>query len=186
MMSLSVLARPSEQVESSTKPVGSGLARSSVLDRALRLRLSTSIGRGALDGAWWPYSRDLAAEAVDLVDHFPTGFDRICRVVYSSPDWVACRARVRAANGVVNLGSFPHDDTHLVMLRSVAAVYRPRPLLLLVVPPDTDDRAARHAMRIAAMPSNDKSAATILRESEDQSRAGLLSHWDDDGGTSDA
>jgi hypothetical protein len=38
-------------------------------------------------------------------------------------------------------------------------------------------------MRIAAMPSNVKSAATILSESEDQHRAGLLSHWDDDSGT---
>jgi hypothetical protein len=38
-------------------------------------------------------------------------------------------------------------------------------------------------MRIAAMPSNVKSAATILSELEDQHRTGLLSHWDDDGGT---
>ena len=38
-------------------------------------------------------------------------------------------------------------------------------------------------MRIAAIPSNVKSAATSLGESEDQHQAGLLSHWDDDGGT---
>jgi hypothetical protein len=38
-------------------------------------------------------------------------------------------------------------------------------------------------MRIAATPSNVKSAATILSESEDQHRPGLLSRWDDDGGT---
>jgi hypothetical protein len=63
------------------------------------------------------------------------------------------------------------------------AAYRPRVLQLLVVPPEWDDRRARHAMRIAAMPSNVKSAATILSELEDQHRAGLLSHWDDDGGT---
>jgi hypothetical protein len=60
---------------------------------------------------------------------------------------------------------------------------RARVLQLLVVPPEWDDRGARHAMRIAAMPSNVKSAATILSESEDQHRAGLLSHRDDDGGT---
>ena len=60
---------------------------------------------------------------------------------------------------------------------------RARVLKLLVVPPEWDDRGARHAMRIAAMPSNVKSAATILSESEDQHRAGLLSHRDDDGGT---
>jgi hypothetical protein len=38
-------------------------------------------------------------------------------------------------------------------------------------------------MRIAAMPSNVKSAATILSDSEDQHLAPPLSHWDDDGGT---
>jgi hypothetical protein len=54
---------------------------------------------------------------------------------------------------------------------------------LLVVPPEWDERAARHAMRIAAMPPKVKSAATIFTESGDQDRAGLLAHWDDDGGT---
>jgi Family of unknown function (DUF5994) len=147
--------------------------------RPLRLRLSPSIGRGALDGAWWPYSRDLATEAVDLVDHFPASFDRICRVVYSTPDWEPSSRRVKAAKVFVSLGSFPRDDTHLVLLKNVAS----RVLQLLVVPPEWDDRAARQAMRIAALPSNVKSAATILTESDDQDRAAMLSHWDDDGGT---
>jgi hypothetical protein len=149
------------------------------LRRPLRLRLSPSIGRGVLDGAWWPYSRDLATEAVDLVDHFPASFDRICRLVYSTPDWEPFPRRVKAAKVFVSLGSFPRDDTYLVLLKSVAS----RVLQLLVVPPDWDDRAARHAMRIAALPSNVKSAATILTESDDQDRAGMLSHLDDDGGT---
>jgi hypothetical protein len=37
----------------------------------LRLQLAPSFGWGALDGAWWPYSRDLRTEALDLVNHFP-------------------------------------------------------------------------------------------------------------------
>jgi hypothetical protein len=53
----------------------------------------------------------------------------------------------------------------------------------LIVAPKWDDRGAWHALWIAAMPSNVKSAATILCESEDRDRAGLLAHWDDDGGT---
>lgn len=181
-MSLTQLARPLDHVDAPTKQLPADFLPSFALHGGLRLRLSPSIGQGALDGAWWPYSRDLAVEAVDLVDHFPSGFDRICRVVYSTPDWGACPRRVRAVEGLVNLGSFPDDDTHLVILRSVAATYRPRPILLLVVPPDVDDRTASHAMRIAATPSNVKSAATILAESEDRYRAGRLSRWDDDGG----
>lgn len=161
---------PSSQVWSPPKAV----------NRPLRLRLSPSIGQGALDGAWWPFSRDLTAEALDLVDHFPASFGRIYRVVYSTPDWDAAPPRIKAAEVFVSLASFPRDDTHRVLLKSVE---RPVVLQLLVVPPEWDDRAARHAMRIAAMPSNVKSAATILSESEDRDRAGLLAHWDDDGGT---
>jgi hypothetical protein len=179
-----VVVQSPEQVEtSSTELLSSQVwSPSLAVNRPLRLRLSPSIGKGALDGAWWPYSRDLSAEALDLVDHFPASFDRICRVVYSTPDWDAPPRRIKAADVFVSLASFPRDNTHLVLLKSVAA-YRPRVLQLLVVPPEWDDRGARHAMRIAAMPSNVKSAATILSESEDQHRAGLLSHWDDDGGT---
>jgi hypothetical protein len=148
----------------------------------LRLRLSPSIGQGALDGAWWPYSRDLTTEALDLVDHFPGTSDRICRVVYSTPDWEPPRRRrVKAAKVFVNFGSFPHDDTHLVLLKGVAS---PRFLRLLVVPPEWGDRTASHAMRIAATPTNLKSGSTILSESVDLLLAGVLSHWDDDGGTS--
>jgi Family of unknown function (DUF5994) len=79
------------------------------VNRPLRLRLSPSIGKGALDGAWWPYSRDLSAEALDLVDHFPASFDRICRVVYSTPDWDAAPRRIKAADVFVSLASFPRD-----------------------------------------------------------------------------
>lgn len=146
--------------------------------RPLRLRLSPEIGRGALDGAWWPYSRDLATEAVGLVDHFPASFDRIFRVVYSTPDWEPAPRRVRAAKVFVNLGSFPRDDTHLVLLKSVSS---PRVLRLLVVPPEWGEQTAMHAMRIAATHTNAKSAAAILSESVDLLLAGLLAHWDGGG-----
>jgi len=177
-----VVVQSPEQVEtSSTELLSSQVwSPSLVVNRPLRLRLSPSIGQGVLDGAWWPFSRDLTAEALDLVDHFPASFDRIRRVVYSTPDWDVAPPRIKAAEVFVSLASFPRDDTHRVLLISVA---RSGVLQLLVVPPEWDDRAARHAMRIAAMPSNVKSAATILSEFEDQDRAGLLAHWDDDGGT---
>ena len=69
-------ATPSSVAQTSRPPT--------LLGSSQRLQLSASIGRGALDGAWWPYSRDLAVEAVDLVDHFPAGFDRICHLAYST------------------------------------------------------------------------------------------------------
>jgi hypothetical protein len=86
---------------------------------------------------------------------------------------------VKAARVFLNFGSFPWDDTHQVLLMSMGSS---RVLRLLVVPPEWGKRTAAHAMRIAATPSNVKSASTILIESVDVLLAGLLSHWDDDGG----
>ena len=176
-----VMHEPRHDV-SVAKPNSQVLSPSPAVQPPIRLRLSPSIGKGALDGAWWPHSRDLTVEAVDLADQFPAWFDRVCRVVYSTPDWETTRRRVKAARVFVGLGSFPRDDTHLVMVKSVASAYRPGVLRLLVVPPEWGEQTARHAMRIAATPTNVKSAATILSESVDLLLAGLLWHWDDDGG----
>jgi hypothetical protein len=83
----------------------------------LRLVLSTHPGHGSLDGAWWPRSRNLATELADLVDHFPTSAGRVIRAVYSPPDWLPVSRRVDIARGYIKVGSFPHDDTHVLALR---------------------------------------------------------------------
>ena len=142
--------------------------------------MSSSVGTGALDGAWWPYGQDLRTEAVDLADHFPSSLGRVVRLLYSASDWTSGPGRVRAARAFVTLASFPHDDTHRVLLRTDGDR---RVIQLLVVPTNWDERAARHAMRIAANPANRKSTATILTGSRNQPRSGLA-HWDDDRGHS--
>ena len=43
----------------------------------LRLALAETAGSNRLDGAWWPWSRDLAVEPPDLVDHFPSQSGRV-------------------------------------------------------------------------------------------------------------
>ena len=53
----------------------------------LRLRLLDPTAPGAVDGSWWPQSRDLAVELPDLVDHFPKERGQVHRVVFSRPDW---------------------------------------------------------------------------------------------------
>jgi Family of unknown function (DUF5994) len=147
----------------------------------LRLRLAPSFGRGALDGAWWPYSRDLRTEALDLVNHFPLSAGKIFRVNYSAPDWVTGPGRIRADEVFVTLSAFPRDDTHRVLLSTLGGR---QVVQLLVVPPESDSRMARHIMRIAATLTNKRSAANILAESDDRLRTGLLERWEDDGGPS--
>lgn len=151
----------------------------------LRIRLDSSFGSGPVDGAWWPRSRDLQVEVADLIDHFPHRVGRISRALFSRPDWDSVAGepslhKIRAARGSVKVGSFPSDDTHLVVL-SMATGER---LRLLVVPHDT---APELAERILAQAADDRNAlrpAQLLGlDGHDQNQIGDQM-WDDDGGAS--
>jgi uncharacterized protein DUF5994 len=88
----------------------------------LRLQLAELPASGPITGAWWPQSRNLQVEAADLVDHFPNEVGHIDRLLLSRPDWdnpvVHGRGvrRIQARRGPVKVGSFPSDDTHLMIL----------------------------------------------------------------------
>ena len=144
----------------------------------LRLVLSTHPGHGSLDGAWWPRSRNLATELADLVDHFPTSAGRVIRAVYSPPDWLPVSRRVDIARGYIKVGSFPHDDTHVLALRlSTGEVLR-----LLVVPPGTPADEALAVMKLAASPTT-LSATTLLVSVHRNYGEEPVEHWNDDGGS---
>lgn len=107
----------------------------------LRLHLADGQSLGAPDGAWWPQSRNLQAEAADLVDHFPESAGYIYRLLFSRPDWDESTLdtgrgvrRVTAGRGPVKCGSFPGDDTH----RMVLTMSSGRRLSLVVIPSDTE------------------------------------------------
>lgn len=108
--------------------------------RPLRLRLSDKPPAGGPHGVWWPRSRNLQAEAADLVDHFPPSVGRINRLLFSRPDWddstVGGRGvrSIRAARGPVKVGSFPSDDTHLMILAMASG----QQLKLMVIPSGID------------------------------------------------
>ena len=143
----------------------------------LRLLLSPYPGRGALDGAWWPQSRDLEVELADLVDHFPATAGRIIRAVYSPPDWLTHPRRIKVQRGFVKAGSFPRDDTHVILLRT----YDDRILQLMVVPAETPSKLARTAMKAAVDPANVDSAAALLPV-ERAEGVDSAAQWSDDGG----
>lgn len=117
----------------------------------LRLRLDNSFQSGPLDGAWWPQSRDLQREAADLVDHFPGLVGRIERLLFSRPDWDAVSGapsmhRIQAARGAVKVGSFPSDDTHVMIVKMSSG----QRLRLRVVPSNTEPGLASRVMQQAA------------------------------------
>lgn len=149
---------------------------------ALRLQLSDPTVRSAVDGSWWPQSRDLAIELADLVDHFPKQLGQVHRVVFSRPDWDTAPHRVRVARGLVKVGSYPRDDSHQVWLSMSTgqlirlSVQAPEPgpaptatNVHTVVPEPPPRTEAGHEPKLQSEPESDLAA-----EEE---------HWTDEGGS---
>ncbi len=126
----------------------------------LRIALNPN-PRTPVDGAWWPQSRDLQVEGADLIDNFPVAAGRVSRVLFSRPDWDLPDTRVRridTATRRVKAGSFPEDDTH-VMITAMSSGQR---LRLLVIPSATAAEEADDLMHRAADEHNELRAAELL------------------------
>ncbi|WP_418059095.1 DUF5994 family protein [Pimelobacter simplex] len=158
-------------------------------DRApLRISLHRGSANRRLDGAWWPQSRDLQAEGADLIDNFPSTAGRPARLLFSRPDWDAepdrpATHRIRARRGLVKVGSFPEDDTHVM---TVVLSSRQR-LDLLVIPSGTDAATARTLMGEATDEGNVRSAADLLAAATGRRTGGgagpAEADWENEGGT---
>lgn len=141
--------------------------------RPLRLRLSAVPGQDRLDGAWWPYSRDLESELAELVQQFPPTHARISRAVYSRPDWDTTPRKVTAGPRVIKVGSFPRDDTHVLIVQLSDG----RRLTLLVVPPDFTSGQGEEALLAGSAAGNRHPAGELLLEVTDQYDADPADHW---------
>lgn len=143
---------------------------------ALRLHMSDEASPDRVDGSWWPRSRELQREGADLVDHFPPTYGRIGRMLFSRPDWEDSSTNgrgvrsIRAARGVVKVGSFPSDDTHLMILTMSTG----RRLKLLVIPSDTPDVEAEARLVAATRTTATHTDATVSEGTIHRAR------WDDE------
>ncbi|GAA1909581.1 hypothetical protein GCM10009737_08600 [Nocardioides lentus] len=151
---------PSTTSSSST---GADTAPGSSARGPLRLALRAPARGTPLDGAWHPRSRDLAVEVADLVDHFPVSAGRVGRLLFSRPDWDSepgerSLRRITAARGAVKVGSFPRDDTHLMIVK----LSPDHALRLLVVPSELDEDTARRIMDRAVADDNTLGADELL------------------------
>jgi hypothetical protein len=142
--------------------------------RPLRLRLGRTPGEDRLDGAWWPYSRDLESELSDLVQQFPPAHGRISRAVYSRPDWDTQPRKLTAGPRVVKVGSFPRDDTHVLIVQ----LSDRRRLTLLVVPSDFTTGQGEEALLAGSTTGNRHTAAELLLEVTDQYDADPADLWE--------
>jgi hypothetical protein len=122
------------------------------------LRLETTHAReGILDGAWWPRSRDIAAELPGLITALTEHLGPVTRVGLDASAWEELPVRVLVDDQVVHIDSFPVGDDTALVTRGDRDHFS-----LLVVPPYATPDAARAAMARALRANNVTEAGQIL------------------------
>jgi hypothetical protein len=125
----------------------------------LRLQLDpTMAGTGAVDGGWWPRSRDPDAELPGLIAGLESSLGPITRVSLNLDAWDTAPRRVAVDGRRVRVGWFHQMDAHTI---GVTRASQGR-VALLVVPPQATTAAAEIAMAMAADAANGADAADIL------------------------
>jgi hypothetical protein len=129
---------------------------------------------GYVDGAWWPRSRNLAAELPALLAVLAVRLGEIPRMSYNLTEWETTPSQLAIDGVKVRLSGFWSRPEHTV---DVVASDRRR-LTLLVVPPDTGASAAHHTMMCASQRENTDTVEALLRgagitvSTEDKSAVG--------------
>ena len=111
---------------------------------------------GFVDGAWWPASRDLAAELPALASELAT-WGAVESVSYNLDAWDKAPRKVRVDGRLVRLDGFrsqDHDTVDVIGAR--------RRLTLLIVPPETEPRAAEDALATASRDGNTDGVDALL------------------------
>ena len=113
---------------------------------------------GFVDGAWWPYSTELAAEIPALLEAITGRLGSIERVSYNLAGWATASRRVDAGGIRVRLDGFRTRPSDTIDVSGVSD----HRVTLLVIPPTTDQSTARDIMRRASTPGNCESTETLL------------------------
>ncbi|MFE9628457.1 DUF5994 family protein [Streptomyces sp. NPDC006527] len=122
------------------------------------VRLETTHDRrGVLDGAWWPRSRDIAAELPALIAALAEHLGPVTRVGLDVGAWEGLPTRLVIDDRVVHIDSFQVGDDTVLITRGEQDLFS-----LLVVPPHATPDAARAAMAEAVRAGNVAQAEQIL------------------------
>ncbi|MFC9506240.1 DUF5994 family protein [Streptomyces sp. NPDC057002] len=122
------------------------------------VRLETTHDRqGVLDGAWWPRSRDIAAELPGLITALTEYLGPITRVGLDAGAWEGLPTRMTIDDRVVHIDSFAAGDDTVLITRGEQDLFS-----LLVVPSHATPDAARAAMAEAVRAGSVTRAERIL------------------------
>lgn len=134
---------------------------------SVRLRMDPTSGQhGALDGAWWPYTNELAAELPALVagvdawlaGRKPGHSEQVSRVAVGWNAWNEIPDRTEVGGRRIRVAWFTSIDVHTVTVSCPNGDHYD----LLVVPPDALNEAASAAMTAAADAGNTLGGSEIL------------------------
>ncbi|MET9347029.1 DUF5994 family protein [Streptomyces termitum] len=154
--------------------------------RQARLALTpNTAAAGLLDGAWWPYSRDLADELLPLVEALRDRFGRVTRITANPASWPVALRKVPVGGYAVHVGWFADQDPDTMILLS----YSLGRCDLLVIPPETEPASAARLMAAASAPGNVRTTGSLMSEEHETDRllreAGAREDaWETDGGAS--
>jgi Family of unknown function (DUF5994) len=104
---------------------------------------------GFVDGAWWPGSRDLAAELPALAAELGPRLGRVVSISYHLDAWERPPRKVDLHGAAVRLAGYRTQDVD-----TVDVIGSQGRLTLLVVPPEADPQLARDAMAAAGETGN--------------------------------
>jgi hypothetical protein len=111
-----------------------------------RLSLDPTLGRrGAVDGGWWPRSRNASVELPVLVSSLKAGVGAVTRLGVDARDWDGTPRHITVGGHVVRIGRFPHVN-HKIIVTLGSRDH----IMLLVVPAQALTAAANSALAMAA------------------------------------
>lgn len=133
--------------------------RSGPAFQALRLTVKPkSAAMGMLDGAWWPRSADPLAEFPAMIAGIALRIGQPDRVAFNCAVWTEAPGEIVIGGRIIELDGFRSLDKDIVLLHG-QDWHR---MALLVIPPETAEKAAAAALARASDPYNTESASQIL------------------------
>jgi Family of unknown function (DUF5994) len=132
----------------------------------LRLRLKPKAPMtGFVDGGWWPWSRDLAAELPGLLAVLAVRLGPVERVSYHLADWGPTASKISVGGGVIRLGGY-----RAVRAGTVDVISARQRVTLLVVAPETSAATAHSALMAAGHRGNTDDVGMLLGQSHSPRR----------------
>ncbi|WP_326772638.1 DUF5994 family protein [Streptomyces sp. NBC_01445] len=162
-----------------------GVARALVPPHPTRYSLTPKTTLASqLDGAWWPYSRDLSTELPPLVEALEGRLGRITRAMVNPTRWPVVPHKVPISGHTVHMGWFTELDPDKLILLS----YTVGRFDLLVIPPGTEPAAAARLLTAAAIPGGVLTAGVLMSDEAETGRRirdarSSEDTWENDGGS---